>query len=106
MGWHMEQTVLTKNPLSRWQHGFRRIKSTETAIAEVVNYIESAMYQGEFAVAICLDIQGAFDNLNAAKANEALRNHGFPLWFLNWYGKFLHKRYVNVEYKGIFFVLR
>ena len=66
----MEQTVLTKNPLSRWQHGFRRTKSTETAIAEVVNYIESAMYRGEFAVAICLDIQGAFDNLNATKAND------------------------------------
>ena len=96
----MEQTVLTKNPLSRWQHGFRRTKSTETAIAEVVNYIESAMYRGEFAVAICLDIQGAFDNLNAAKANEALRNHGFPPWFLNWYGKFLHRRFVSVEYKG------
>ena len=81
--------VLTKNPLSRWQHGFRRTKSTETAIAEVVNYIESAMYQG------------AFDYLNATKANEALRNHGFPPWFFNWYGKFLHKHYVkNVEYKS------
>ena len=44
----------------------------KSAIAEVVNYIESAMYQGQFAVAICLDIQGAFDNLNATKANEAL----------------------------------
>ena len=78
VGWHMEQTVLTRNPLNRRQHGFRWTKSTETAIAEVVNYIESAMYQGQFAVAICLDIQGAFDNLNATKANEALKNYGFP----------------------------
>ena len=29
VGLHMEQTVLTKNPLSRCQHGFRRTKSTE-----------------------------------------------------------------------------
>ena len=58
------------------------------------------MYRGEFAVAICLDIQGAFDNLNAAKANTALRNHGFPPWFVKWYGRFLHRRFVSVEYKG------
>ena len=96
----MTDSITGKNPLSRWQHGFRRTKSTETAIAEVVNYIESAMYQGEFAIAICLDIQGAFDNLNVAKANEALRNHGFPPWFLNWNGKFLHRCFVSVEYKG------
>ena len=37
VGWHMEQTVLTKNPLSQWQHDFRGTKATENAIAEVVN---------------------------------------------------------------------
>ena len=47
-----------------------------------------------------LTYKGLWTTLNAAKANGALRNHGFPPWFLNWYGKFLHKRYVNVEYKG------
>ena len=26
VGWHMEQTMLTKNPLSRWQHGFPKNK--------------------------------------------------------------------------------
>ena len=100
VSWYMEETVLVEKPLSRWQHGFRKDKSTTSAISQVVNYIEGAKCQGEYCVAILLDIQGAFDNVNAQKAKEALLKHGFPKWFVIWYGSFLEKRYANTELNG------
>ena len=100
VGWNLEETVMKLNPLSKWQHGFRTEKSTETAIIEVVNFIESAKLQGQFCIAILLDIQGAFDNVNAACARETLRERGFPEWFLEWYGDFLGNRYAKTELKG------
>ena len=100
VGWYLEETVLKEKPLSKWQHGFRKDKSTETAITQVINYIESAKCRGEYCVAVLLDIQGAFDNLKAAKAKEAMIKHGLPEWFVKWYGTFLTKRYATTELKG------
>ena len=100
VSWHLEETTLRANPLCQWQHGFRKDKSTESAITEVINYIESAKCQGEYCVAVLLDIQGAFDNIKADRAKEALINHGFQTWFVNWYGSFLSKRYAETELNG------
>ncbi|MEO1808482.1 MAG: reverse transcriptase family protein, partial [Bacteroidota bacterium] len=100
VGWYLDESVMRQNPLSRWQHGFRTEKSTETAITEVVNFIESAKLQGQFCIAILLDIQGAFDNVDASRARAALRERGFPPWFLEWYGDFLGNRYAKTEIKG------
>jgi len=62
----------------------------------VVNFIESAKLQGQFCIAILLDIQGAFDNVDANRARETLKEGGF----LEWYVDFLGNRYSKTKVKG------
>jgi hypothetical protein len=70
------------------QHAFRKGHSTELAISEVVNTIESAIHKGKYALATFLDIEGAFDNLQTDSAVKAMKNHQIDseshkvVWFL------------------------
>ena len=104
--WHIEEHFLKTNPFSPWQHGFRKEKSTETAIMSVVDRIEKAILRGQYAVCVFLDIQGAFDNLRPEKALKAMKDKGVPRWFIEWYGPYLKRRYAKASYKGEEFSVR
>ena len=60
--WELEQSVLREHPLHRNQHAFRKGRSTESALSDVVDVIEHQIMRGGFALGIFLDIEGAFDN--------------------------------------------
>ena len=100
VGWHLENTILKASPISDWQHGFKRERSTETAILTTVDRLESSILRGGFGMGAFLDIQGAFDSLVPDKAIEAMERKGFPPWFLSWYDKFLKDRTASATYKG------
>ena len=48
------------------KQGFRENKSTESAIAETVNYIKKDMENNEDVIGVFLDIQAAFDTIGAS----------------------------------------
>jgi hypothetical protein len=86
--WHLERTTFRRKPMHEKQHAFRKGHSTELAISEVVNTIESAIHKGKYALATFLDIEGAFDNLQTDSAVKAMKNHQIDsevikvVWFL------------------------
>jgi hypothetical protein len=63
VAWHLEETSLRTSPLSDSQHAFRKGRSTESALSNMTEYIEYALANGEYALGVFLDIQGAFDNV-------------------------------------------
>ena len=61
--WHLEETVLKTHTMHKNQHAFRKGRSTETALSDTVDILESEVLRKGHAVGVFLDIEGAFDNL-------------------------------------------
>ncbi len=100
VGWHLEETVLKDNPISDNQHAFRKGRSTDTALGEAVDWIESSILRDKFVLGIFLDIEGAFDNLSTGMAIESMKGKGFPEDTINWYAYYLKNRTASIEIAG------
>ena len=98
--WHLEATSLTLNPLCANQHAFRKGFSTESALSNMVEYIESAFIGPGFALAVFLDIQGAFDNVPIESILEGMRQQGLPEDFIQWYKALLTNQRIKAELLG------
>ena len=72
--WHLQSDLKIEAAMSKSQYGFKRGSSTEAAILKLVNKIESALKNGNFALGIFLDIEGAFDNIPFTAIKEALEH--------------------------------
>ncbi|GBM64483.1 hypothetical protein AVEN_194241-1 [Araneus ventricosus] len=57
--YHLEST----KSLNDRQHGFREVKSVDTAINELLRNIKTARRDGKHVFVLSIDIKGAFDNL-------------------------------------------
>jgi len=73
--WHLQANHLDLNPLPS-QHAYTTGLSTETALSEAVDFIESAVYNKQYALAVSLDCSGAFDNISFDSAEQALEHMG------------------------------
>ena len=62
VAWKMDE-ALVKHPLHPKQHGFQRGKSTESALSNTVNHLESFVLKKQYALGIFLDISSAFDSI-------------------------------------------
>ena len=62
VAWKMDESLI-KYPIHKKQHGFQSGKSTDSAISNTVNYIESFVFKNEYALGIFLDISSAFDSI-------------------------------------------
>ena len=98
--WQIETTVLKDNPLSKDQFGFVKLKSTETALSDLVDNIESSILRGGLHLACLLDIRGAFDHLIFDSVISAMAEKGIQSDIINWYGHYLKGRNVSTELKG------
>ncbi len=99
--WELESTSLKECPLSENQHAFRKGHSTETALSNMVEYLESALIPNKFALAVFLDIQGAFDNISSMSVTRGMQDKHFPNMFIQWYDFLLRNRKINIRYEGV-----
>lgn len=95
VSWKME--VDEQGRTNKRQHAFQRGKSTDSALAEVVGHIEKAMANKESVLAVFLDIEGAFDNIDLTKAKEEMIKHQIPRQFREWYSNYLESRRCTAE---------
>ena len=88
---------IPKGLLSNSQHAYMKGKSTETALHEVVGYIEKGMKDKEYVLAAFLDIEGAFNNVKTESIKKALEYVRVPEGFINWINTMLITRVVTSE---------
>ncbi len=91
-GWQLRLTALRENPLGANQHAFRPGYSTESALSNMVEYVEASFIKKGFALGVFLDIQGAFDNVPTQSILQGMRNQGLPSTFVDWYHALLDNR--------------
>ena len=98
---HLEATTLADHPLNEAQHAFRVGRGTDSALSNMVGYIETAFQANQKALAVFLDIQGAFDNVRPSKILEGFDRIGVPRIISRWFQHYIDNRYITVEYQGI-----
>ena len=99
MLWYLRERVITKALVS--QHAYTRGLSTESALSEVLDYVESSFYRKEKVIAVSLDCTGAFDCVGFDAASEALIANGVPAGMSNWYTNLLKGREVTASLQGV-----
>jgi retron-type reverse transcriptase len=80
--------VEKNNILSDHQYGFRKNRSTELAIIELVNKITKEIDNGKYTIGIFLDLSKAFDTIDHKILISKLEYYGIRgiarLWFENY----------------------
>lgn len=83
------------------QHGFRKNRSTSTAILQFLNNLYSALDKGKTSMGFFLDLSKAFDLVNHDILLEKLQSYGIRGVTLNWIKSFLYDRMQYVELSGV-----
>lgn len=86
--------------LSDNQYGFRQGRSTCDALLRLRSIVEEAIADGNFVVAVSLDICNAFNSLPFGRIMDALNAKGFPTYLKNIVGDYLYDRVVEFPVTG------
>ena len=98
--WHLNSRLGVDRLITHHQHGFRAGKSTESALHQLVTKIERTIVEGQYALGIFLDIEGAFDNVAFISIIDALNEAQVPLGIVRWINALLRSRTVTVTVQG------
>jgi hypothetical protein len=79
------------------QHAFRSGHCTEHALSHMVDLVEKALFHGNVALAVYLDIQGAFDTLSSSAIAKGMRGHGDEENLTQWFTQYLQHRVSNIS---------
>ena len=93
---NVDQTLETM-PISEHQQGFRRCRSTETAISNTVNYIEKFNKRNEHCLAVFLDIAAAFDTIDPNHIRNSLLQKECDKHMVEWYYQYITERHLTLE---------
>ena len=85
------------NILTQCQHGFRKSRSTETAMFSFLHDVASALDRGENPVGLFLDLSKAFDVINHNILIAKLPSYGIHEQALSWLSSYLKNILQRVE---------
>ena len=85
----IEQTTLKTTPLNPNQHAFLKGSSCDSALSDMVDYIEKSIMQGEYALGVFLDNTGACDTLFLESAVNGMKRVGLHPNISGWYVNYL-----------------
>ena len=96
--WLLEDS-LRNHHVSDLQHAFvqGKGKGTESAIAEVVNFLEQTSQRNQHCIFIKMDVDGAFNKTQLAEVVKAMQDDGYPDIFVNWYEAFVMNQTASVD---------
>ncbi len=97
--WDLESQGIYKK-LSSNQHAFRKDHSCDSALSSMVDDLEKAVLNNQYALGIFVDISGTFDNLSIRSSIRAMWHKKLPQKMVNWYSHYLGNRVAFTEYKG------
>jgi ribonuclease HI len=98
--WYLQDNYFRRKPFHPSQHAFRAGRSCDSAIASTVDYLEASIAKKEYALALFIDIKGAFDNLNQEMALRAMKHREMPTWFITFYENYLKDRFTECHVLG------
>ena len=88
----IEDNYLKINPMCKHQYAFTKGKSTEGALSQVIDKIESGLHRNGFTLGVFLDISGAFDNILVDSIIAGFESKGIAEHITKWYESSLRNR--------------
>ena len=98
--WRMEFLLDNYYPIHPKQHGFTKGMSTESAISNVVDYVERCLFRRKTCVGIFLDISSAYDSISIDHIRDSLYKHGGDIELVEWYYHYLSHRQLHMHLHG------
>ena len=89
--------ISKNNILYNLQYGFRSKHSTQHAILDIVNTINSNMDSGKYTCGIFIDLKKAFDTVNHSILLAKLENYGIRGLVNTWFKSYLTDRRQSIE---------
>lgn len=95
---HLTAYLEKYNIHDRFQSGFRKLHSTETALLKVTNDIMMSADSGEYTVLVLLDLTSAFDTVNhTILINRPRDLVGMSGSVLDWFSSYISERSFSVS---------
>ena len=94
--WRMDKH-LEYYPINPKQHGFTKGRSTEGALSNTVDYIESFIFRNQHCLGLFLDIKSAYDSMDVEQIRSALYLHGGDDDLVEWYYAYLNSRILRLN---------
>ena len=88
------------NILYKYQSGFRKSYSTETALIDLSDRIKFSMDNGLYTGMVMIDLQKAFDTVNHAIMSDKLGAIGCDDGSVKWFNSYLSNRSQYIDIKG------
>lgn len=82
------------------QHGFKKGRSTVTAMIDLQSQIGNALDQNEFVACASIDLSAAFDLVDVKELERRLKSSGLPVTLVHLVTTWLSNRFAFVEVDG------
>ena len=83
------------------QMGFRKKRSTESALFLLTSQVEKAWKEGLVASLLSLDISGAYDRVLPLGLQHILKKKGVPTWLTSWIFSFCSDRTTSLVFDDL-----
>ena len=93
----MVKSSIPYNDLKYKQHAYVKGRSVETALNEVVHYISESFDSKLYTLAVCIDIEGAFNNVHTDTLIQSLDQFYVDRVLRNWINYMLRNRWISCE---------
>ena len=95
--WYLSCEEEVDAKLHHYQFGFRKGRSTEAALHQLIHRIEETFIKGDLSMGVFLDIEGAFDKVPFRVIEEAALSKGIHRKVVRWIGHMLSNRTITIE---------
>jgi hypothetical protein len=93
------------NILFSGQHGFRNGHSCETALHELISYLNENRNSRAISLLLFIDFRKAFDLVDSKKLLRKLFHYGFDNSALDVIANYFNDRHQSVKYEFFFFII-
>lgn len=87
-----------RDKIDRQQHAYQEGKSTDSALHDLITYIEKSFRAKKVNLTMFIDLQGAFDNTLTDFIAKESKDRGIKPWITNWILQSLNQREVYAQH--------